>query len=204
MGIKDLVHKIILVSMFAFLSSPAAFAVSSFENLLLNHPGKFAFIIFAAGAVIAGLFIGIFYLSQLRKTRKKGKVIAKVESEKENKQARRKQIPYGPVEGVSLPLARLIWESARGTHIKPSNHILSTKEEFHIGRSEYNHLQLTDAVVSRRHAKIRPEREGYVLYDMLSSHGTIVNGSKIDKCILKDRDTIKIGTNYFAFQQEKE
>ena len=122
----------------------------------------------------------------------------------ENKQARTKQVSVGPAEDVSLPPAKLICRSGSGMDMKVPDYTISPKEEFYIGRAEVNHLIVSDLSASREHAKITPEKVGYVLYDLGSSSGTRVNGEKIDRYILKDGDEITIGNNIFVFEQATE
>jgi pSer/pThr/pTyr-binding forkhead associated (FHA) protein len=58
--------------------------------------------------------------------------------------------------------------------------------------------------VSRHHAEIRPDSEGYVLVDM-SVNGTFVNGERIGKTHLLARaDVIRIGNDEFRFYAEAE
>lgn len=202
MKINRLLAKTILIFLLTLLSSPRVFAISRFERLL-PHPGKIVLIVLAAAGTIAGVLIGMSYLNRLREISKAREAKAEVARRKENKQVRERQIPVGPVEDVSFPPGKLLWESAHGIDIKRPGYTLSPKEEFCIGRLKDNHLQLSDLAVSRQHAKVRPEREGYVLYDLVSTRGTRVNGKKIDRHILRDGDNIKIGTNVFTFRQEK-
>ena len=55
-------------------------------------------------------------------------------------------------------------------------------------------MRLSDARVSRRHARVRREAAGYVLEDLGSSNGTFLNGAKIDQaCPLRDGDIVRIG-----------
>lgn len=52
------------------------------------------------------------------------------------------------------------------------------------------------------HAKIRPEKEGYILYDLVSKGGTIVNGIKIKRHCLRHNDRIGIGYTEIIFKIE--
>jgi pSer/pThr/pTyr-binding forkhead associated (FHA) protein len=44
-----------------------------------------------------------------------------------------------------------------------------------VGRGPYNHIVLDDVRLSRQHARIAPENDRYVVYDLNSINGTFVN-----------------------------
>ena len=71
---------------------------------------------------------------------------------------------------------------------------LDTTRSYAIGRSQHNDLTLHDALLSRRHAELTREREGWVLTDCGSSNGTFVNGRRLVKSVrLTLRDRVRIG-----------
>lgn len=57
-----------------------------------------------------------------------------------------------------------------------------------------------DSNVSRRHAEIRPEGDGFVLIDLGSTNGTIVNGARITRHPLVDGDRITFGSTVVEFR----
>lgn len=66
-----------------------------------------------------------------------------------------------------------------------------------IGRWEGNDVVLADREVSRRHAQIRHESGQYVLVDLGSKNGTLVNASQIDRAtVLADGDEITIAPRH--------
>jgi pSer/pThr/pTyr-binding forkhead associated (FHA) protein len=68
-----------------------------------------------------------------------------------------------------------------------------------IGRDAGSQVVVTGHEVSRQHAEIRPEQQGYLLVD-LSVNGTYVNGERIGKTYLLARaDVIRIGHDEFRF-----
>jgi len=73
------------------------------------------------------------------------------------------------------------------------------KEAFTIGRSNDNNLTLSDKSVSRHQAEIKKTKEGYLLTDLGSYNGTIVNEKSIQSVLLKHNDTIKIGLSTLIF-----
>ena len=62
-----------------------------------------------------------------------------------------------------------------------------------IGRSPDNDVVIADALaVSRYHAQVVPEDEGFVLYDRDSANGTVVNGVRVFRHVLMDGDVVQI------------
>lgn len=73
-----------------------------------------------------------------------------------------------------------------------------------LGRDAGSDVVVTGGEVSRHHAEIRPEAEGYVLVD-ISVNGTYVNGERIGKTHLLARaDVIRIGNDEFRFYADPE
>ena len=69
-----------------------------------------------------------------------------------------------------------------------------------IGRSHTNQVILKDAKSSRQHAEIRLQGNEYVLIDLNSSNGTLVNGHKVTEQILAPNDEVQIGDFVMQFQ----
>ncbi len=78
---------------------------------------------------------------------------------------------------------------------------LSVEKETTIGRENSNHIVLPSNDVSRFHAKIRWEKQGFVIEDLRSSNGTILNEEYITVAELHHGDRIYIGT-YELFYYE--
>jgi pSer/pThr/pTyr-binding forkhead associated (FHA) protein len=77
------------------------------------------------------------------------------------------------------------------------------RREVVIGRGKECDLLLTDAHVSRKHARIYREGEVYYLQDLESKNGTYLNGVKVgfgEKPLLSG-DKIKIGENILIFEE---
>jgi phosphoserine phosphatase RsbU/P len=64
---------------------------------------------------------------------------------------------------------------------------------FSIGRSSDNQLQLTDAQVSRRHAELVREAQGWRIRDCGSRFGTFLNDARIEESALTLGDRIRLG-----------
>jgi serine phosphatase RsbU (regulator of sigma subunit)/pSer/pThr/pTyr-binding forkhead associated (FHA) protein len=67
------------------------------------------------------------------------------------------------------------------------------KTPFNIGRHGGCNLKLTDPCVSRYHAEIQQEVDQFKLVDTNSKSGTLVNGLKVEFCVLKHGDKIQFG-----------
>lgn len=81
-----------------------------------------------------------------------------------------------------------------------------TKGTLTIGRSEENDIQINDAAVSSKHARLitgpNPFIEGQsitYLEDLESTNGTELNGREIARQQLDHEDTISIGFSKFQF-----
>ncbi len=69
-----------------------------------------------------------------------------------------------------------------------------------IGRDEAVDLVLSDAGISRTHAKVTPEGMSAVIEDLGSSNGTFVNGERVeDPRRLRDGDELQLGNAILAF-----
>ncbi|MDE3089109.1 MAG: FHA domain-containing protein [Chloroflexota bacterium] len=64
-----------------------------------------------------------------------------------------------------------------------------------------NDIVLDDSAVSATHAKIRLERGRFVLYDLGSTNGTLVNRRRVQKHTLVDGDEILVGRSAFVFKE---
>lgn len=68
-----------------------------------------------------------------------------------------------------------------------------------LGRDPSNRIQLNDTEISRRHAEIRREEDGYFLTDLQSSNGTFVNTERVDERALKSGDRVLLGKTLMIF-----
>lgn len=61
------------------------------------------------------------------------------------------------------------------------------------GRDSSSDIFLDDVTVSRRHAEIRRDAQGYTIVDSDSLNGTFVNRERVDSAPLHNGDEIQIG-----------
>jgi len=96
-------------------------------------------------------------------------------------------------EPTYIPAQAPAWKATlcNGPHAGES---FTLGEQTRLGRSADNDICLEDAKASRHHALIQHEGNSYVVSDLGSSNGTLLNGERLQQpAILKDTDTIQIG-----------
>ena len=69
-----------------------------------------------------------------------------------------------------------------------------------IGRLSSCDIPLGDPQVSRRHAEVRRDPEGFTVFDLGSTNGTVVNGSPVRERRLADGDELRIGSATIRFE----
>jgi predicted component of type VI protein secretion system len=73
------------------------------------------------------------------------------------------------------------------------------RDETTIGRAGGNDVVLPDVAVSRRHAVLRREGNGYIVVDRASGNGTRINGRTVVAARLRDGDEIAVGDSLVQF-----
>jgi len=69
-----------------------------------------------------------------------------------------------------------------------------------IGRSRQCDVVVNDPNVSRRHAEVRREAGAYVVVDLDSTNGILVNGQEVKRAALADGDRLQLGTTALRFE----
>ena len=69
-----------------------------------------------------------------------------------------------------------------------------------LGRMSDCDIVLADPRASRQHAEIQPVGHGFVLSDMGSMNGTVVNGTPVREHQLSDGDEIRVGSTVLHFE----
>src|SRR5215831_11820531 len=73
------------------------------------------------------------------------------------------------------------------------------KRDVIIGRGSDCQVQVDRDSVSRRHARIRHEKDEWLVEDLGSTNGTYVGGDPVKEKRLRDGDLVKIGSTIFKF-----
>ncbi len=70
------------------------------------------------------------------------------------------------------------------------------KSDIYIGRDPSNDLVISDAEVSRKHARLVWQSGGYILEDLGSTNGTFVNGQRLlGPHVMRPGEVIQLGEN---------
>lgn len=78
------------------------------------------------------------------------------------------------------------------------------KDSLSIGRKHGNDIQLNDLTVSGRHALIISMGEHIYVDDLGSTNGTLMNGARVTKTLIKHGDVIQVGNYQFTFYNDTE
>lgn len=111
-----------------------------------------------------------------------------------------RQIPAdyeGPVTSFFLSQPPKLIVKLKNRPLKTYNF---TGKQITIGRLPENDIVIDNLSVSRKHSVIHSVRSGYVVRDLGSKNGTLLNGEKVEQGELHDGDTISIGKYEIAFQ----
>jgi hypothetical protein len=112
--------------------------------------------------------------------------------------------PTGPGQAPSAPAS-----PSRGTRAelvmldrgKPSKRFLLEKDRVIIGRLAESDIEVSDPGVSRRHAEVRREDGTFVISDLGSTNGTMVNEATISERTLEEGDRITVGRTVLEFRR---
>ncbi len=94
------------------------------------------------------------------------------------------EVTKGPEAGMVFALS---WQSATS-----------------IGRAKANDIRLDDVAISSQHCRIRPEGGSFVLHDLQSTNGTLVNNRRVSRHVLEQGDVIKMGDTSLEFRLDRE
>ena len=70
-----------------------------------------------------------------------------------------------------------------------------------LGREDDNMVQLPHEKVSKHHAVMQAEKDGWVIEDLQSTNGTLVNGKPVQRAKLADGDSVTIGPFELFFEE---
>jgi serine phosphatase RsbU (regulator of sigma subunit) len=96
-------------------------------------------------------------------------------------------LKHGGEERMSF--ATLSYSDEDGPHTVPL-----AAASVSIGRSPGQDIVLRDPFVSRQHSAIVRDNSTYTVVDQKSSHGTFLNGARVDRATLKTGDVLQLGS----------
>jgi len=73
------------------------------------------------------------------------------------------------------------------------------RDTFTIGSSSHNDLSIEDSTVSKRHCEIDVEQSGYLIRDLDSTNGTLVQGVRVSSAHLAPGSEIQLGKTRIVF-----
>ncbi len=111
---------------------------------------------------------------------------------------------YGSSERISEPLEeRAAVRQERALLLIDGKRVVVGPAGATIGRSRQCDVVLDDPNVSRQHAEIRPRGGSWVLSDLGSTNGCVVNGRQIEEPeVVRPGDVIELGTSAITFELE--
>ncbi|MFN2594775.1 MAG: FhaA domain-containing protein [Actinomycetota bacterium] len=83
-----------------------------------------------------------------------------------------------------------------------TENITLTRDPIVVGRMSSSDVVLSDPNVSRRHAELRRTADGWVVVDLGSTNGTLVNGNLAREHRLNDGDKLTFGSTEIRFEAE--
>lgn len=83
-----------------------------------------------------------------------------------------------------------------------TRHVPLTAPTVNIGRALDNDVIIEHPRVSRHHAQLRHRYGRYVIYDLGSSGGTLVNGYPVQECVLRSGDIISLADFEIIYGEE--
>jgi FHA domain-containing protein len=105
------------------------------------------------------------------------------------------QAPPAPARSASGDPRLILIQNGR-----PAKAFPLAKERIIIGRLGESDIVLSDPGVSRRHAEVRTQGGGFVIADLGSTNGTMVNESTVGERVLEEGDRITIGKTVLEFR----
>ncbi|HYN98623.1 MAG TPA: FHA domain-containing protein [Actinomycetota bacterium] len=106
------------------------------------------------------------------------------------------EVPTYETEEVSFPADEI--EEGKAVLVvkkgpEAGTNFFLEKDVVTCGRDSASDIFLDDVTVSRRHAEIRRDGNGFTIVDSDSLNGTFVNRNRVDRAELKNGDEIQIG-----------
>jgi hypothetical protein len=115
----------------------------------------------------------------------------------------RMEVAGEPVERTVLLMDKPVLAVTRGAR-RGEVLSLSVDSAISIGRARANDVVLDDTSVSSQHCRVRPEQGRFVLYDLKSTNGTMVNGRRVDRHPLEEGDVIQVGETNLQFRRDRQ
>lgn len=89
-------------------------------------------------------------------------------------------------------------------NLGPSRQTHEIGQNLSLGRDQACGLVLNDPFISSRHCRIERREDGFLLRDLRSRNGTLLNGTKVLEAELHDGDRIQLGNTLLVFNLKKD
>lgn len=107
---------------------------------------------------------------------------------------------YSSAERIQEPLREIATQAPPAVLAFEGKRVPLEGSESVLGRSRDCAIVVNDPNVSRHHASISASDEGWVLSDLGSTNGVLVNGQRMNESVLLvDRDLIELGSTEITF-----
>ena len=83
--------------------------------------------------------------------------------------------------------------------MQQGHEFIVNRDTFTIGSSSHNDLRIMDSTVSKRHCEISVEQSGYLIRDLNSTNGTLVQGVRVSSAHLAPGSEIQLGKTRIVF-----
>lgn len=108
-----------------------------------------------------------------------------------------KSMPIALIEGAQQEASKQAFLIIYGRQHVPLDGPIAN-----LGRRLDNDVVIEDPTVSRRHAQLQWRHGHYVLYDLGSRSGTLVNGQPVTECVLQAGDVLTLGNVSIIYGEE--
>jgi len=78
--------------------------------------------------------------------------------------------------------------------------IALSESEYTVGRQRDNTIHINDLGVSGYHARIFRTADGYVIEDLKSRNGILINGGRVFHATLRNRDQLRVGATDLRYE----
>lgn len=107
------------------------------------------------------------------------------------------EVPAVPIKKVSSATLRVI----RGPQIETIFYLKD--ERTVVGRNPQCEIFLNDMTVSREHAEIAPDHNGFIITDLNSYNGIWINNENVDSHHLNQGDIVQIGVFCLIYEENQ-
>jgi len=94
--------------------------------------------------------------------------------------------------GVQAEIEKTMSRRKAWLIVNGKEHVDLNEMVMHIGRRTDNEIVIDSPTISRVHAQIRWRYNHFTLFDLGSRAGVVVNGERVDECILQSGDVIQL------------